>query len=122
MIISCPSCKKDIDLLQDHLFHAAFVQRGFLYCETCPNTLTIEATDPRLAKLVGAKHPWVLTLREKRLVEGNLRPCPCGKRFGFEHPPRCPECRSSWATLVPDRLQFYETGKVFHASRDAMWA
>jgi hypothetical protein len=121
MIVNCPSCQKDIDLPQDYLFHAAFVQRGFLYCEACPNTLTIEASDPELARLVGAKHPWVLTLREKRSVEARLKSCPCGNRFGFENPPRCPECRSSWASLVPDRLQFYETGHVFRAARDAMW-
>lgn len=122
MIVNCPGCRKDVELAQDYLVHAAFTQRGFLYCEACPNTLTIEASDPELARAVGPKHPWILTLREKRAVESKLKPCPCGKRFGFENPPRCPGCRASWAALVPDRLQFYETGRVFRASRDGMWS
>jgi hypothetical protein len=122
MIVNCPSCQKDIDLPQPYLVHAAFTNRGFLYCERCPNTLTIEATDPELAKVVGAKHPWTLSYRERRQVESKLKPCPCQGRFGFDNPPRCPECRASWAMLVPDRLQFYETGRVIHAERDGWWA
>jgi uncharacterized protein YbaR (Trm112 family) len=122
MIITCPGCRRDVELPQDFLVHAAFTQRGYLYCEACPNTLTIESADPALAELVGPKHPWTLTYREKKLVEARLRPCPCGSKFQFDNPPRCPACKASWAPLVPDRLQYYETGRVIRAQADGWWA
>ncbi len=122
MIVNCPGCKADIELPQDFLYHAAFIQRSYLYCEACPSTLRLEAADSTLQSLVGAKHPWTLAYRERRLVESKLKPCACGGRYGFENPPRCPQCRASWATLVPDRLQFYEVGRVLDASRDSVWA
>lgn len=121
MIVNCPGCQKDIELAQPYLFHAAFIQRGFLYCDRCSHTLTIESGDPSYSKLVRSRHPWTLSYREKRRVEAHLKPCECGGKFAFDIPPRCPRCQATWGSLVPDRLQFYEVGKVFDPSRDGLW-
>ena len=43
-------------------------------------------------------------------VEGGLGPCPCGGRFRYDAPPRCPGCRSTEAMWDVDEAG----GEVFY--------
>lgn len=122
MNLKCPRCFKTIHLKQKYPYHAGFSDQGFLYCNLCPNILLFSSYDPEFEKLVGkTKIPWSLSLEEKRKIESQLRPCPCGGRFRFDAYPRCPHCNKNVQSLLPDNIHFIEFGKVIDADKEDVW-
>jgi len=118
MQIRCPHCKKEINLRQKYAYHAGFSNQGFLYCGTCTAILEFGTYNPSYVRLVGDKHPWMLTPEEKRKVEEDLRACACGGRFRFDAYPRCPFCSGDISSLLPDSLHFLEIGVLVDADKD----
>ncbi|MBI5300160.1 MAG: hypothetical protein HY877_07725 [Deltaproteobacteria bacterium] len=123
MNLKCPHCRKNIHLKQKYPYHAGFSDVGFLYCNMCPTLLLFRAYDLEFEKLVGeTKVPWSLILTEKKKVEDNLKPCPCGGHFRFDAYPRCPYCNQNVQSLLPDNIHFIEFGKVIDADKDeSIW-
>ena len=122
MLLNCPSCKKEIKLQQKHFYHAGFSNQAYLYCDKDSTTLTFGSYNSNYVRIMGSKHPWMLTTQEKAEVEKNLKPCKCGGRFRFDAPPLCPFCKASLASLLPDKIHFMEIGAVIDADQDeSVW-
>lgn len=121
MNLKCPHCFNLIDLKQKYPYHAGFSNQGFLYCNLCPNILEFGSYNCYYVSLIGDKHPWMLTIEEKKKVEDHLKPCPCGGHFRFDAYPRCPHCRENIQSLLPDKIHFLEIGKVIDADKENVW-
>lgn len=118
MEVTCPHCNKVIELKQKHFYHAGFSNCWFLYCNKCSNTLKFGIYNPTYQLIVGQKHPWTLTNKEKVKLEKYLAPCQCGGHFRFSAPPLCPFCKESLKSLLPDNIHFIEIGEVIDADRN----
>ncbi len=88
-----------------------------LYCEDCGKARSVghqDLGDIHLRFVKGLNHPYAVARAEmdRRIqleypgepldraeyhvaAEGTLEPCPCGGRFRYDAPPRCPDCRST---------------------------
>ena len=118
MKLTCPHCTKEIRLRQKYPYHAGFSNLGFLYCDSCTAILKFGSYNRNYVRIVGDKHPWMLSSGEKRQVEEHLKPCFCGGRFQFDAYPRCPQCGQELQSLLPDALHFLEIGKVVDADKE----
>ncbi len=121
MKIICSACGESTTIAQEHPFHAGFSSRGFLYCDSSPAILEFDPYNPRYTKLVGDKHPWSLSLVERKTVENALKPSPSGGRFRFDALPRCPKCNDPLPHLLPDDIHFVELGMVIDGDIADVW-
>lgn len=121
MELICPCKGHIITLEQPYQYHAGFNNRGVLYCDTCSGTLTFSSYNPYYVEIVGDKHPWSLTKREKQKVEEHLMPCPCDGRYRFDALPRCPFCNCSLSALLLDDMHYIEVGDVVDADKENIW-
>jgi hypothetical protein len=121
MKLICPCHGHEIVLKQPYQYHAGFNDRGVLYCDTSSGTLTFSSYNPDYLKLVGEKHPWTLSKREKQKVENHLMACSCGGRYSFSAPPRCPFCNCNLASLLIDEMHYIEIGDVVDADKKSVW-
>ncbi len=118
MILTCPHCTKEIRLRQEYPYHAGFSNQGFLYCDSCAATLVFGSYNRNYVRVVGDKHPWMLSREEKKRVEARLKPCRCGRHFRFDAHPRCPHCGGDIQSLLPDAMHFLLVGDVVDADKD----
>jgi len=87
----CESCGVEISVAE--AYHAGKGDEAFLYCDRDSTALTFCIYDEAYRRIVGrAAFPWNLTANEKEEVERLLVECPCGGRFSFKNPLRCPIC------------------------------
>jgi len=123
MDLNCPHCHKVIHLKQKYPYHAGFSNQGFIYCDSCPNIFEFHSYNQSYISVLGKHiHPWSLSSSEKKKVEDNLKPCPCGGYFRFNAYPRCPHCNNNIQSLLPDKIHFIEFGKVIDADKDeSVW-
>jgi hypothetical protein len=79
-------------------YHVGFSDIVQLYCATCEGVLLVDLYHPALSDL----HSWAEQNAKGfgfapadlwREFEARFRPCPCGGRFAYLNPPRCPHCR-----------------------------
>jgi hypothetical protein len=69
---------------------------GFLYCDKDTTVVTwSNITDTVYRQLVGNKVPWALTAEQQETLENALKSCPCGGKFKFRSPLRCPKCSAT---------------------------
>ena len=64
-----------------------------LHCDRCGKAANVghqELGDIHLRFVKGLKVPYTLARAQM-----DLDPCPCGGRFSYEAPPRCPTCAST---------------------------
>lgn len=121
MDIKCPKCHQTFQVNQKYAYHAGFSNVGFLYCDACPNLVVLSSFNPRYAEIVGKVHPWMLNFYKKWRVERQLKTCTCGGHFRFSAPPRCPLCKESIPSILPDSIHFIETGKCFDGEKESIW-
>ncbi|HEX7392961.1 MAG TPA: hypothetical protein VF374_08460, partial [Thermoplasmata archaeon] len=97
----CMTCGVETEGKGDHPYHAGFGDEGFLYCSRDTTVLSFSSYDPfytGLFEKLGqrAEHPWTYAQEGNtealRLIERHLVECPCGGKFSFDNPLRCPEC------------------------------
>lgn len=118
----CPKCRADLGGVVRGPYHAGFSNVGFAYCDTCGRTLEFGSHDETFRSIVGAQHPWGISAEERLRVEERMRPCPCGGKFKFDAPPRCPICKASIARLVPDKIHYIVISESFDAEAgDLVW-
>ena len=113
----CPHCGKSFEY-QRH--HAGFSSQGFMYCDQDATVLTWGAWDPRYRRLT-QKFPWMLDSDERHVVEASTLPCPCGGRFGFANPPRCPLCNEELPSLVPNQIYYVIVGRRIDGDDIDVW-
>lgn len=121
MELICPCKGHTIVLKQEYQYHAGFNDRGVLYCDACSGTLTFSSYNPSYVSIVGDKHPWMLTKKEKQRVEDHLILCTCGGHYRFDAPPRCPLDNCSLAALLLDDMHYIEIGNVVDADKENVW-
>lgn len=117
LIGTCPTCAREFKYQR---YHAGFSNQGYLYCDSSPTVLVWETWEQPYRTLID-KHPWTLDRAEKTLVEEALASCPCGGRFRFDNPPRCPSCRADISELVPDKIYYVDSGDRINADSRTMW-
>jgi len=100
--LRCRSCGRSTEAIHDHPYHAGFSDVCFLYCDRESSVVTFSVYDPTYESLSNGKVAWDgrLNTVERRRVEENLLPCPCGGRFSFENPLRCPHCGAALADSI----------------------
>ncbi len=113
----CPRCGTSLEY---RLTAPADDQRGFMYCGVDGALVEWSVRDPVYRHLARAR-PWELDGRQQGRVERAVRPCPCGGRFAFANPPRCPSCHGSLRDLFPERQFAVVIGARFDADRDDVW-
>jgi hypothetical protein len=106
--------------LQYQRLHAGFSNEGYLYCDRDDTVLTWGTYNPHYTRRVDAL-PWMLTDDEKSVVESAIKPCPCGGRFAFANPPRCPYCHLARPDLVLDATYFVVVGRRLDGDTEAVW-
>lgn len=121
MQLTCPCRGHVIVLKQPYQYHAGFNDRVVLYCDTCSSTLTFSSYNPTYVAIVGEKHPWLLTKREKKKVEDRIKPCLCGGRFRFDAPPRCPDDNCPLKEILEDEMHYIEVGSVIDGDLQNVW-
>ena len=114
----CPHCKHTVTFRGP--YHAGFSNQGFLYCDQDSTLLIFDAYNRHYERIIPNKHPWMLTQREKRLVEGNLQPCSCGGNFKFDSKPRCPHCKGEIKSLS-DPIHYVVIGKEVNGNKTLAW-
>ncbi len=119
-MLTCPSCARAFEAKQ---YHAGFSELGFLYCTTDSTVLTFSVYDKTYTDLVGEKQPWhgYLTAAERQAVENALVSCPCGGRFVFGSPLRCPNCGARLADSSQKTIYFYVTGLWMDGEKTNVW-
>ena len=90
--IGCVSCGHQNTFEQPYPIHAGFSNQGFLYNDEGNLTLVWSSYDHAYTAIVGEKHPWVLTAKDRALFEGALRPAPSGGKWQFMNCARCLKC------------------------------
>lgn len=118
-LIQCPSCGRFPSI--KHVYHAGFSNSGFLYCDRCTNVLVFSSFDPNFESIVGKKHPWTLNEEERRAVERALVDCPCGGKFSFENPLRCPHCNASVRGPLFETIYYNVVGQVLDGDKQNVW-
>src|SRR3989338_5439487 len=121
MRLTCPRCHKALHLRQPYPYHAGFGEQGFLYCNKDSTVLTFSVFDRRFQKLIGEKMPWTLNSKDKSNVERALKPCPCGGRFRFKNPAKCPHCGKVLRRGITNDIHYIVLGKTMDAARRNMW-
>jgi hypothetical protein len=115
---NCPHCHRFVEFER---FHAGFSNEGYLYCDSDAAVLTWDSYHPQYVRLVGEKHPWMLSKEEQRRVEDALKPCPYGGRFTFANPPKCPHCLRDISSFVAEKVYFIVTGPRLKAEEVDVW-
>ena len=119
MFLECPSCRRAIEARQPYPYHAGFSDIGFLYCDKNSDVVTWSTYDETFTKLVGDVVPWGLDEGAQRKIEGAVIDCPCGGKFRFENPLRCPFCK---AVVRPrGTIYFYIIGQRIDGDREIVW-
>ncbi len=118
----CSSCHRVLEAKQDHPYHAAFSDQGFLYCDKDSTVLVFSSFDKMFEMLVGpGKHPWTLDNKKRRIVENALINCPCGGRFAFNNPLRCPECGNVISGTLLETVYYYVLGQLVDGEKERIW-
>ena len=117
--IPCPSCGRT---LRAERLHAGFSNLGYLYAATDSTVLTWDTADPDYRRIVGEKHPWMLSPHEQAAVEAAIRPDIAGGPYRFENTPSCPHCGGKLPKLgSPSREYLVVTGDRLDSATDAIW-
>ena len=117
------SCGRSTEANQDHPYHAGFSDACFLYCDRDSSVVTFGVYDPIYDSLTNGKVAWDGRLNEveRRQIEENLLPCPCGGRFSFENPRRCPHCGAALADSILKTNYFYVVGRHVAGEKRNVW-
>lgn len=106
----CKSCGAEIPVAE--AYHAGKGDEFFLYCDNDTTVLTFSWYDATYERLIGkgtvGPNPFDLTEEQQKKVENHLVRCPCGGRFLFRNPLKCPSCsgvfsdppKLSWSEVV----------------------
>lgn len=79
--------------------------------------------DPTYDSLSDGKVAWDGRLNgvERRRIEENLLPCPCGGQFSFKNSLRCPYCGDVLADSILKTNYFYAIGPNIDAEKQNVW-
>ena len=100
---TCPHCGEDFTFAARH---SGFAEEGYMYCDSDEAVLVWSFYGPNKGRSLVDKLPWTLDEGEKAKVEAAVSPCPCGGRFAFRNPPRCPHCFSDFSSTVPTGIHY----------------
>ena len=106
-ILVCNACRHANVFNQPYPYHAGFGNQGFLYNDKGNLTLVWSSYDSSYEKIVGKKHPWALTEKDKRTLEEALLAAPSGGSWRFSNPPRCTECGSPIGSSIESNIYYY---------------
>jgi hypothetical protein len=119
----CKSCGSDVE--GKGRYHTGFNDTGFLYCDRDSTVLTFSSFDPKYEAVAGAVHPWVLTQEGRsdvlRAVEDRLVDCPCGGRFSFDNPLRCPICGDVFSRQMSKNIYFIVLARRLDGEKKNVW-
>lgn len=118
--IECSHCKRALSIKGP--FHAGFSNQGFLYCNRDSSVLVFDTYNRYYVRIIPEKHPWMLSEKEKHLVEANLAPCPCGGDFRFSHKLRCPYCGKSLEQLTDTIHYVVMDNKIVNGNKASAWS
>jgi hypothetical protein len=105
--VTCTSCGHKNEFDQPYPFHAGFSNQGFLYNDEGNLTLVWSSFDPAYQGMMGKKHPWTLTTKERVLFEHALRPAPYGGSWRFINPARCMECAGTIGGSITSTIYYH---------------
>lgn len=107
MTVRCSACGSDNKFAQPTRYHAGFANQGFLYNDAGTLTLVWSSFDPAYERVVGARHPWVLTGEQQRALEAILPSAPTGGKWRFENSARCGKCQGVIAAPMSAASIYY---------------
>lgn len=112
-------------------YHAGFNDTGFLYCDKDSTVLTFSSYDPTYDRLLASiysgsvPHPWgIIEKGDKdalRIIEEHLIRCPCGGRFSFKNPLRCPVCGGAFSGPLSETIYFIVLERVIDGDKVNVW-
>lgn len=103
---NCTCCGRNIKCRVHGPYHGGFGGTGTAYCDLCGRSLHYNWNDP-VSTRIAPKAPWEMSANEHERVEQYFVRCPCGGRFRFQAPPRCPECRCSLSEMLGSDTSMY---------------
>lgn len=119
----CKSCGKKINVKAR--YHTGFNNTGFLYCNKDSTVITFSSYDPIYQQLAGDVHPWAIVERNDRdkmeLIEKSLIDCPCGGKFYFDNPLRCPNCGEEISEPMAKNIYFFVIGREIDGEKRSVW-
>ncbi len=119
----CKSCGSEVE--GKGRFHTGFNDTGFLYCDRDSTVLTFSSFDPMYEAIAGMVHPWTLAEERKadilKAVEDHIVDCPCGGRFSFENPLRCPVCGGVFSEPMSGNIYFVVLDRHLDGEQMNVW-
>jgi hypothetical protein len=118
--VRCPSCGEVFPVKEWWRWGGGNDDVVFLYCDK-DSTLVLFDTDDIPKKMLESS-PKHLSDEYQRLLEDNLKPCPCGGRFRFRVPLLCPECSGTISGGYPGAEYYFVIDRVLKGERDPIWS
>lgn len=124
----CKSCGAKV--LGQGRYHAGFNDTPFLYCDKDSTVLTFHDYDPVYRRLLASHSlPNAIALtfiKERneealRVIEEHLTSCPCGGRFSFKNPLRCPVCGGAFSGPLSETIYFLVLDKEVDGEKVNVW-
>ncbi len=121
-VLRCRTCNAEIE---GDRIHSGFNETVFLYCDTDSTVLTFSVYDSKDREITGKNIPWYVPekwdLDSMRLIEAHLIPCPCGGRFSFKNPLRCPNCGGMFSEPMSKTHYFMDLGRRIDGEKLNVW-
>jgi hypothetical protein len=106
MKVICRTCSFENVFAQEYAYHAGLSNLGFLYNDNGNLTLVWSSFDPDYESIVGEKHPWALSSRQRAVLEATLKPAPFGGNWSFKNVPRCTNCHKPIGQSIIDTIYY----------------
>lgn len=89
--VQCKTCGAQVPVRD--AYDASKGDEAFLYCDRDSTVLTWGIYESEYCRISGGGHfPYDLTQEARDEIERHLIECPCGGRFLFKNPLKCPVC------------------------------
>ena len=118
-IIRCPSCGESFSVKQVWRWGVGNDYVFFLYCDSDSSLILFD--EEELPRELNGLSPFNLDDDGKRLIEDNLRPCPCGGRFRFDAPLQCPKCKGVISKGYPKAVYYFVIRECLRAEKGNIW-
>ena len=116
--VQCMNCLKRIKV---KIFSAGLSDAIPFTCDRDPTVLTIATWDKTIASLLGEYPSSEWTENHYKIVEAQLKTCPCGGTFKHDVLPKCPNCGAILRVEGLGSSEFVVVGRLIDGEKENPW-
>jgi hypothetical protein len=114
----CATCSKRVKV---RIYSAGLSDVIAFTCTRDSTVLTISTQDETLSSVLGGYPRTAWSDSQYRMVETQLRPCPCGGTFKHDSLPKCPNCGTILRVEGLGRSEFVVVGRMINGEKQNPW-